>query len=565
MISGKIRQVPLQYDIIPMKGGLNEQISNIQLKPGELIADTNYITQDDIYDGQESVKGYERFDGTPSPSDTALDTATPGSEVDTSREAVRAAIGDVPGTDNILGVHIFNDCVFAWRNTGAEKFLYKSSTSTSIRWGNGTTADTALTDDGASMAASGTVRAVTARFSLFPSGNANEEVMLWVDGVTSGFRYYRTGTAFTVYDENVNADLPSALPTHIGVWENRLFLVYPGGHILFSEVGDPTGWDAATGNAGEIYIGEDVTNVVEVPGGHLAFFTRNKIKVLSYGSTSNEFIFKLDDFSNTMGAIPDTTVNLLGTLYFADDRGFSSLSPGFYSGQLNAKFIGKKIYKTYIENRDNITFGTVDRDTNRYYLFYTNESGNASGLVFTFVGNKLKGSSKIVYQHKITSITEGKFSDGTNKLFFGSDDGYVYQMLSGTSFDGGVIATSLTTSYHHYGSPRHWKNFKRLGFEMTATNGTVFNIRPKFNYMSNLLANSAELSSTLSGSNEANQWGSGVWGTMVWNVDLLENPVIYIQGYGVNMAIQVNTSSKYRPSHIIHNIFTDYTLGGVQQ
>ncbi|MCK5020358.1 MAG: hypothetical protein KAS32_25195 [Candidatus Peribacteraceae bacterium] len=556
MISGRTnRRNTKKYKTFVLTGGLNEQITNLELKPGELIEGLNYLEQDDKYHGYESIKGYERFDGQAAPSSILLDDATPGAEVDTSREAqrdlitvVETSIGSHSGS--VYGVHIYKDKTYAFRNVVGD-LVGDVLVSGASGW-------SAVTG-GTSLSPSGSVRAVNYSFSEFQQ---NSEVMFFVDGVSLGFWYYTGAGVVTQIEPDPSI---TDKPTHIGAWQNRLFVVYPNGHILFSEVGDPTGWDSDTGLAGEVFLGADVTGIKEAPGGVLAITTRDFTKVLHYGSTSNDFIFKMDDFSNSVGSINGTIKNLMGDLHFADDRGFTSFQATADSGGYSLTNISKNVYKTYIANRENITFGTVDRDTNRYYLFYDDPTATgSSGLVFTFLKGKLKGATKIQLNHTVTSVTEGKLTDGTNKVYFGASDGFVYQLISGTSFDGSVIPTNLTTSFYHYGSPRIWKRFIRLEFEISASTGTTFDYRPRFDYNTSqlkLAVQQEETSETSGGIYGVSLWGSTVWA----GSDVIDVMPLYIQGYGTNMAVEVQTSSAYRDAHTIHNITTDYTVGNTRQ
>lgn len=541
-----------------LTGGLNEQVTSLELSAGELYRCKNYVEKDDRYHGYESTKGYERFNGMTSPSSVALDSIDP--VVDTSREAARTAITAVPGTGDIRGVHIYNDKVYAWRDNagGTAKDLYVSDATHG--WSDGTTPDTPITDSTPVMDNGGTVRAVTGRFALYQS---NAEVMVWVDGVSQPKVWNGTDVSTINIGTILGSPFDATYPTHVGIWQNRMFLAYANGHILFSEVGDPTAWSSATGNAGEIFIGAEITGIIEAPGGSLLFFTQNTIKMLSYGSTSDEFIFKLDDFPRGIGARENTVESLTGSIYFADDRGFSVVEASAESGGLSANIIGKKVQETYLANISTITGSAVDRNTNRYYLFYNDSvSSLPKVLVFTFFNKRLKGVGILELDDEVTAVAEGSFSDGTNKIFFGSDDGYVYHFLSGTSFDGGVIATSLSTSYHHYGSPRSWKRFRRLTMEIDADNGTVFTISGSFDYDDTALKKPIDNTATIA--RGGSLWGSAIWGSFVWGTDLLTRQPIYTNGYGSNMSVNISTSSKYKTEHTIHNITTDFSVKGIQ-
>jgi hypothetical protein len=413
------------------------------------------------------------------------------------------------------------------------------------------------------MSPNGVVKAVTGRFAEYPAASPNQEVMYWVDGVTEGFFYY-TGSGN--YYNITSANLPSGeYPVDIGVWENRLFLVYDGGHLFFSTLGDPSDWDASTGYAGEIYIGEDITNITPAAG-VLVVFTRSKIKVINYGSTTDQFIFKMDDFSDNMGAYDDTVQNLYEQLYFCDDRGISGFFTATETGGFLAEPISEKIETTYLERKTTIQDTVIDISKRRYYVFYANSDGTetSEGFCLTFHKNKLKGTGQIELKHKVVVSSQGVDTTGNSLMYFGDGSGMIYQLESGTSMDGETLDTYMVTGFYHYGSPGFWKHFERLQFEISCAQNTDFTIGTIYEYGSPLLPNTNTNTETVTGGSSV--WGGGItWGTFTWGAGHLGRAVAYIQGYSTNMAVTISTSSKYRTEHTVHNIMTNYTMGDVRQ
>ena len=540
---------------ISLTGGLNEQVSNMELSAGELLICKNYVDQEDVYSGYQSAKGYERYDGQALASAISV-TADEMGEVtdDTAREAQRALIltvGGTAATGAVTGVHMYGDELYAWRNKSddSETYLYVES---ATGWDLMDTSGTPMDPDA-------TVRAINGRFSLF---NTNNEIMAWVDGVTEGFFMF-DGTTIT-YTDNTSTGglLPNAAPVNIGIWRNRLFLIYPQGHILFSAPGDPEDFDTSTSTAGEIYLGDNCTDINEGPSGTLALFTKDTIKLLYYGSVTDDFVFKLDTFSSSVGAKEQTAKSILGNIYFADGQGICSLSTTQTYGDFGAKNIAKKAQKTFDTFRNDIQFSMIDTNTGRYYLFYEDDLGTSSALVLTFKGTHLKGITKVVYKHLLNCICEAKYADGRKAYFFGTTTGYVMKMFSGTSFDGATIDTLLTTSYYHYNSPRVWKFFHRLRFEASSPGNFDGSIRTRFNYSESIMPRTSSGDFDVYGS--PGHWGEDVWGSFYWSSAAIGGSMYYFTGYGTNMSITISTSSKYKDAHIMHNYTVDYSLQSVQ-
>jgi hypothetical protein len=587
----------------PFKGGLNTEISSMERPPGELSVCINYVEREGSYSGYQSLKGYERFDGQTAPSDTPLDkytayatgpdyvlndrvshggsvfyciqasgsgsnipdSANPGDNTwwkwealeanaetltDRKREAVRALITAVPGSGAIRGIHLYGNTVYATRdNAGATAMA--TYTSSASGWSEVTLINGMTT-------AGGSLKTVNGRFALY---NSNNEAMFWVDGVTDGVHVWN-GTA---YSQITSGLVVGTAPVDIGYWENRLFVVYPNGSVLFSQVGDPTNWDASTGYAGEINLGEPITNIVAAAG-VLIFYTRKAIKILHYGSTTDQFIFKLDDFSKTQGAISNTVQNLFESIYFCDDRGPSRMLPTGETGGFTAENIGEKVESEYLDNKDAMTGSVIDNENRRYFIFYDNSDQTASnGLAFTIHKKKLKGVGRFVLSHRATVSTSGVLDNGTQMMLFGDDSGFIFQMEKGTSFDYTKIGTRLVTSYYHYGSPRNWKHFNRLGFEVDCDSQTTFEIGAVFEYGSPLLAKTSNESQDVSGGSSV--WGSAaaVWGQFTWGAGALGRAIHYLQGHGTNMAVVVITSSRTKTQHTIHNMTADYIMESLRQ
>ena len=169
----------------------------------------------------------------------------------------------------------------------------------------------------------------------------------------------------------------------------------------------------------------------------------------------------------------------------------------------------------------------------------------------------------MAYLHPVLVATEGEDLNGDIMKFFGSDDGYVYEMDSGTSFDGEVIDTEMFTAYYHYASPRHWKQFIRMIFEITADRGTEFAVRPVFDYDSSDFPETKWWNPLLKGF--SGRWGIDDWGNFVWGGAEIQRAIHYVRGVGTNMSIEMRTSSKYVRQHIVHNAIVDFEQYDLQE
>ena len=526
-------------------GGLNEEKSNLELTAGELIDSQNYMEVDGSVNGYVSFPGYERYDGHEVASLTGLNIdPTTGTIIDDiERETVRATILPMDGDGITRGVAIYKETLYGWRDDVLIKNIFRE---TYAGW---------LKLDCITMNAGGDVKSVEGRFSLYKS---NYKCLFWVDSVSDIHTY----NGVTVEVITAPAGVVT-YATHIGIWNNRLFLAYPGGHVIFSAIGDPTDFNAVNG-AGEIFIGDHVTDFEIATAGNLIVFTRNSIQSITDTTTSvGDFQFQMDPFSRQSGSISGTAKRMLGTIFFADDRGVTTLESTAAYGDLTAKSVSKKVNKTYLENRENISTCLINRQYNQYIVFF-NKGTYSTGLVMCFSSKRLKGCHKIKLAHQVHCATEGKTATRDDVIYFGSDDGMVYKMYSGTSFDGTEIVSFFQSTYYHYGSPTNWKNFRTLTLEVEAEGGTVLDYRCWFDYRDTLFPNTETYEITTDRLGTA--WGAGIWGSFVWSSSSsnIDRNKIKVVGYGTSLSIRISSVSKYSNPHSVHNCIVEYALGNDQ-
>jgi hypothetical protein len=133
----------------------------------------------------------------------------------------------------------------------------------------------------------------------------------------------------------------------------------------------------------------------------------------------------------------------------------------------------------------------------------------------------------------------------------------------GTSFDGSLIDTRLSTAYYHYRSPRNWKSFQQISIEVSSIDDLVFGVRASFDYAAQGTIKAAEDEFFIPGAGSV--WGEGLWGTMLWAGSETTNRVMYkFNGIGSNMSISIYTSEKYNRSHTVQNMITDFIIAGRQ-
>jgi hypothetical protein len=474
---------------------------------------------------------------------------------DSARELVRDGISVVPGDDtaDIVGIHSYKNEIYAVRATSTVDKLYKEN--------NGTWVE--ITPDGTlpttPLANSDSYHFVNARFEEFN----NEEYFFFVNSV--GAPCYCDGTKYYEIDATELTDVSSVVggATNIIAFENRLVYIFPRGNYVMSEVGYATTFAGAVAGT----VDGEIVDVKNGPGSTLIFFLDEGIRVISGG---DNIIFPQSDYNRSSVCIADTARRSLSDTYFVTNSGLTSFTATDAYGDFEEGILSKKVQRTLLSKLDFITASAMKKKSNQYRLFFN----DSTAIYFTFKDKRVKGATIIELDHVVNCITR----DSEDNLYFGSvgdrgagtpedplvPGGYVYKMDSGTSFDGEDITASFTSSYHSYGSPRHWKRFRSILFEITAPPFTEIAVTPRYDYNGKDLPDATEEARLFLGSGGI--WGISLWGSFIWgSAASVENPMFYTRGRGVNMGVEVSYSSKYLEPHTVHNIITDYTINKRKQ
>lgn len=392
------------------------------------------------------------------------------------------------------------------------------------------------------------------------AGNQREKLVYQANGLNFP-SYFNNDRLIPIIHENL-PDSHEVFATSIIEFKNRLWLGYPDGRLWYSGVGDPYEWDTATGGAGEIYLEDEITNLIIAPGDVLMVFCRNSTQIIKTiadagagvtAGTVADYAFFNETFSKRSGAIYNTSERLLGDVYFLDDRGLTNLSTTDAYGDFSSSAISKNVQRSLISKKDLVVTSALQREFNQYRLYFSDKSG----FIFTFdEEKKVKGITQLKYKHQMSCFGEGEDLEGNLVLVMGTDEGYLMLMDSGTSFDGETIETFLTPAYYSYSTSTTWKRFRKVTFEMQADRGLILHGRPDFNYREANMPKSVELFYELYGSGGV--YGADAWGDFRWSAGT-EQPVMYLTGYGSNMSLTLSTSNKYTKPHTINSMIIEYS------
>jgi hypothetical protein len=274
--------------------------------------------------------------------------------------------------------------------------------------------------------------------------------------------------------------MPTDTPNRIGTNYEMLFLAFPGGSVQNSGVGQPANWLVILG-ANETTLGDDVTDFLEEAGGAMFVFARNSTFQLLGAAAA---VFQLDRFDPNNGAL-EHTVQRIGFGLHLDDRGFASIETTDKFGNYEANTLSG-IVSPLVEQKLKDTTPTASviyRRRNRYRCFFDDGTfisigvkGPQSRGFVNAPAPRVTGFTSCTYGRVVRCACSEEDTDGKERIFFGSDDGYVYEAEKGTSFDGEPIVASARLPFHHSGRPDHEKTYRSGRLEGLFPGGATLSV-----------------------------------------------------------------------------------------
>ena len=410
-----------------------------------------------------------------------------------------------------------------------------------LKVGAATHAHVALANTANAFPPGGRYETTTANFG---GGGANNK-LYGVNGVGRAFEF--DGTTFVT----IRTTMPTDTPTHLAVHKQHLFLSF-GASLQFSAIGDPYRWDPVLG-AGEIAMNGLVSNLIALPGdqssGALAVYTRHDTSVL-YGTSSADFA--LSTFNSGTGAMPYTAQNM-DQSYVLDDRGIISLGTSLNFGNFVPASLTMTL-RPFLSTRINLaTASSLNREKGQYRVFFS----DGSALYMTILNGKLLGTMPVELLDPALCTVEGESSAGEVMQFFGSDNGMVYQLDKGTSFDGDPIAANFNLVFNSTRSPRVLKRYRHASVEMTGNYYAEIQFGYDLGYRTQYL--SQALDETHTADLRSSYWDSMIWDNFVWDGSDVLPSEIGITGTAENMSIRISSYSDILQPFTVNSVIVHYT------
>ena len=523
-----------QMPTILFRGGLNLGASVFEMQAGEATQLFNYEVN--TLGRYQRILGYERFDGRPSPS-AVVPSELQGFPFDNDEDEVSAvlnernsrrnAIGPAEGSGPIRGVVNYNGAVYVFRDAvdGTRCVMHKSSPT---GWVEVTTP---------ALTAGGRYEFVVANFKASTDG-----IKLYgVDGKNPLFEF--DGSGFT----QIQGPIQNKYPTHLEVLASQTMVIsYEGGTFAVSQPTDPTAW------AAEFGVGDEITALDLQANNSLAVGCRNRTYVL-YGTSTADF--ELQDLSKTTGII-EWSVQTIGDSIYLDDRGLTRLNRVQEFGNFDMATMSQKVESLLQKYARRTMASFAIKEKNQYRVCFD----DGTGLICTFFGREVSGFSTFDLKRPVRCAYSGEDENGNEVIFFGSDDGYVYQLERGNSFDGDSIPHVVRPAFYDAGAPEIKKRWRKVVIEVDTVGPATMQCTPDFDYSDPTVPYHRPQEITALGG--GGYWDEGVWDEARWSAASTFTQDLYIDGVSRNISVVFSGDSVDQAPHILNSMIVHFTPRG---
>lgn len=518
----------------------------------------------------------------------------------------RDLISAVPGVGGILGIHRHLDKLYAFRNfDGSEARMYEATasgwvqktlghivffdtgvaepTATEITINDGvgntatlvevvytTVAKTAgyMILDGftvgfavASIITEGvtalaTVTVAPVQLTLLPdgryemlshnfTGGVSTYRIYGCDGVNPAFTFYTdTDRYVPVFTDQQFQSIDT--PTFTAVYRNHWFLGFARGIMRNSEPGDPLLWDAAAGTV-EIGVGAEITGFDPTPLS-LTVTTRRMTYALTGQIKAN---FTLDVSSTQTGAAP-YTVQHIGTTYMVDDRGIIELRRVQAFGNFENATVSRLVKPLIDVLRPDIIASTISRSKNLYRAI----TSAGRGISMTLQDGGVIGFGEFDLQRNVTVTANNEDETGAERIYFGADDGFVYEMDVGRSFDGDVKESWLQPTHHFLKSPTVLKRFYRMFLDAIIEGIATLDVYAEFSLGSPDIQPTTAQDGIFRG--QRSPWDIALWDQAVFDTRLSADTEVELNGTGDAISVIFYSSSATDDIVTLKNVIYHY-------
>lgn len=393
------------------------------------------------------------------------------------------------------------------------------------------------------MAVGGRVEIAKGNFS----GQFTTNKMYGCDGINKAFEFDGDTLA------PITTGLSNDQPNHVAFHKGYLFLSF-GSSAFYSGPGTPFRWTAVDGS-GEIAVGDTITGMITMPGNQntatLAIFQHTKTSFV-YGNAASTW--QLVDYNTGIGARNYSVQNLFDCFSF-DDFGVATQQARLEFGNFSTSALTRNILPFIVSKRSSVVSSTLNRTKGQYRVFFR----DGYGLYLSVSNQTYLGAVPVLFPDPVLVVDNDKTAAGDEVTYFGSTDGYVYQLDKGKSFDDQDLYAYFATAWDPLKTPRLLKRMRACSVEISSTEYAEFQFGYQLGYDTALINQPPTLSSPVSFTG-APSWDTFTWDNFTWDGVSLEPTDLDMNGTEVNIQVMIQSSGNYIAPFQVNSVIYHYTL-----
>jgi len=310
-----------------------------------------------------------------------------------------------------------------------------------------------------------------------------DDKVVFVDGTNYPAIYNTSGNTMTFMTSADSTDVSGA--ENVAIFKNTAFYA-KGNNIFFTAPFSVDDFSVANG-AGSINVGQDITGLV-VFRDQLIIFTTRSIKKLTGNTTSD---FQVSPITDRIGCINGDTIQEVGgdIMYLAPD-GIRLLSATDRIGDFGLDIASDTIAKdanTFLNSSS--TFSSVllrEKAQYRIFAYVSSEQQSAAkGLIATkFVSQGASGISWATTKGIKAYVADSRYSGDQETIAFANEDGYIYEMNTGSDFSGSVIEAIYESPFMPISDPQVRKTFYKMTLYAEPTGSMNLDVNLKYDFAS---------------------------------------------------------------------------------
>lgn len=366
-------------------------------------------------------------------------------------------------------------------------------------------------------------------------------------------------------------------PILIEEHQNYLMLAFPGGTFANSVAGTPMQFNGFLG-AAQFGIGDEITGMKSIVGNVLVFTTQRQTRAL-YGSAPNDpsTPWNLKLIGEKMGA-KIYTAQKLDTVYSLNDLGISNFNRVLSFGDFAAVTVSQLIQPIVQTLRSLANCSTIVRSSNQYRLYFSDGSFIIMYVVVAGQGNAAyysSASTKVQFgyaQYPVVVFRAYNTEDenGTERAYFVSNDGFVYEDHIGIDFDGAQIASYCRLVFNNVGSPAYRKFYRRADLEINASAQIALQFVHDLSYgspdfgsgNSQFTTNNIPAISVFGG---GGFWDTANWNQFTWDGQNISTARADLGGSAENVGFLIFNNSATTAPFVLQGLTLHYELRRLQR